>query len=82
MNRRPGALDQPRTAMFKFCVILSFGLALGYSYGWKDAQTHDKHVAERMIERIGGDNKENFSGDIDSHMSKDADSQASKADRR
>ena len=54
--------------MFKFALILSFGLALGYSYGWRDAQKHPKHVAERIIDRIGGDNKENFSGDIDGQM--------------
>ena len=56
--------------MFKFVVILSLGVAIGYGYGWKDAQKHDRHVAERVIERIGGDNKENFSGDVDKQMTK------------
>ncbi len=56
--------------MFKFLVILALGIAVGYSYGWKDAQTHTKHIAERLVERIGGDNKENFSGDVDGQMSK------------
>lgn len=56
--------------MFKFIVILGLGVAIGYGYGWKDAQKHDKHIAERLVARIGGDNKENFSGDIDKQMSK------------
>ena len=54
--------------MFKFIVILSLGVAIGYGYGWKDAQKYDKHVAERIVERIGGDNKEKFSGDVDKQM--------------
>ena len=56
--------------MFKFLLILAVGVALGYGYGWRDAQTHTKHIAERVVDRIGGDNKENFSGDIDSQLSK------------
>ncbi|MES2525083.1 MAG: hypothetical protein V4617_20460 [Gemmatimonadota bacterium] len=56
--------------MFKIAFILVIGIAIGYSYGWKDAQANTKHVAERMVERIGGDNKQNFSGDIDASMSK------------
>lgn len=56
--------------MFKFLLILGLGIAIGYGYGWKDAQVHEKHVAERIVERIGGDNKENFSGDVDGQMTK------------
>ncbi len=54
--------------MFKFLLILALGIAIGYGYGWRDAQTNTKHVAERIVERIGGDNKENFSGDVDAAM--------------
>jgi hypothetical protein len=54
--------------MFKFLLILSLGIAIGYSYGWKDAQIHTKHIAERLVARIGGDNRENFSGDVDKAM--------------
>lgn len=54
--------------MTKFLLILALGIAIGYGYGWKDAQTHDKHIAERIVERIGGDNKDNFSGDVDGQM--------------
>ena len=56
--------------MFKLLCILALGIAIGYSYGWKDAHLHEQHIAERLIGRVGGDNKEKFSGDIDTQMSK------------
>ena len=40
--------------MFKFILILGLGVAIGYGYGWKDAQLHEKNIAERLVDRIGG----------------------------
>lgn len=57
--------------MFKYLVLLALGVAIGYGYGWKDAKKHTKHVAERVLERIGGDSRELMSADIDRKM-KDA----------
>ncbi|MEO7997469.1 MAG: hypothetical protein ABI852_08495 [Gemmatimonadaceae bacterium] len=54
--------------MFKYLVILSVGVAIGYSYGWKDAQVNTQHIAERLVERIGGDNKKNMDADVDAKM--------------
>lgn len=54
--------------MFKYFLTLSIGIALGYSYGWKDAQVHSQHVAERLVERIGGDNRKNMSADVDAKL--------------
>ncbi len=54
--------------MFKYLFILGIGIALGYSYGWKDAQINTKHIAERLVDRIGGDNKKNMDADIDAKM--------------
>ena len=54
--------------MFKYLFILAVGVAIGYSYGWKDAQIHPRHVAERLVERIGGDNKKNLDADVDAKM--------------
>ena len=51
--------------MFKFFLILALGIAVGYGYGWKDAQVHEKNVAERIIDRIGGDNKDMMNSDAD-----------------
>ncbi|MEO7360812.1 MAG: hypothetical protein ABI120_10805 [Gemmatimonadaceae bacterium] len=54
--------------MFKYLFILSVGVAIGYSYGWKDAQANTHHIAERLVERIGGDNKKNMDADVDAKM--------------
>ncbi len=54
--------------MYKLLFILALGVAIGYGYGWKDAQTHDKNVAERIVEQIGGDNRALVSGDVDAQM--------------
>ena len=51
--------------MFKFLCILALGIAIGYGYGWKDAQVHEKNVAERLVDRIGGDNKGLMNSDAD-----------------
>ena len=66
----PSRRSNPTTAMFRFLLILGLGVAIGYGYGWRDAQKHTKHVAERLVERIGGDNKENFSNDVDGQVVK------------
>lgn len=51
--------------MFKFFVILALGIAIGYGYGWKDAQVNVKNIAERMVDRIGGETKDMMSSDAD-----------------
>lgn len=56
--------------MFKYSLILGLGVALGYSYGWKDAHAHQQHVAERLLEQIGGDSKDKVNGDIDAQMNR------------
>ncbi len=56
--------------MFKLLLILGLGVAIGYSYGWKDAHLHDQHIAERLIGQIGGASRSMVSGDIDARMNK------------
>ncbi len=51
--------------MLKYLVILAVGVAMGYSYGWKDAQANTKHVAERVLDRIGGETRERMGNDVD-----------------
>jgi hypothetical protein len=58
--------------MFKFIFILALGVAIGYGYGWKDAQKNTKHVAERILDRVGGESRELVSADVDSKF-RDAD---------
>lgn len=54
--------------MFKYLLLLALGVALGYSYGWKDAQVNKKHVAERVLERIGGESRDLVAADADKTM--------------
>lgn len=51
--------------MFKFFLALVFGVAIGYGYGWKDAQAHEKNAVERLVERIGGESRVMVGNDID-----------------
>ena len=51
--------------MFKYLVILAVGVAIGYGYGWKDAQSNEKYVAERVLDRIGGAARERMGNDVD-----------------
>lgn len=56
--------------MFKLILILAVGIAIGYNYGWKDAQVNAKNVAERMVDQIGGANRDQqkAGADIDTKM--------------
>jgi hypothetical protein len=56
--------------MFKYFFVLALGVAIGYGYGWKDAQANDVNVAERLVARIGGDTKGKMSTDVDATMRK------------
>ena len=51
--------------MFKLLLVLAVGVAIGYVYGWRDAQQHDRNVAERLVERIGGQTRERMGNDVD-----------------
>ena len=52
--------------MYKYLFALTTGIAIGYGYGWHDAQEHDKAVAERVIERIGTVVRERMSNAVGS----------------
>lgn len=54
--------------MFKYLVILAIGVAIGYGYGWKDAQENEKNVAERVVDRIGGETRARMGNDVDTRM--------------
>jgi len=54
--------------MYKFILILSLGVAIGYSYGWKDAQKNHRHVAERVLDRVGGKSRDFVASDVDKQM--------------
>lgn len=51
--------------MAKLLLVLLLGLVLGYAYGFRDAKTHERNIAARMIDRAGGSNRDNFNNDMD-----------------
>ena len=51
--------------MYRYLFALTTGIAIGYGYGWHDAQEHDKAVAERVIERIGTAVRERMGNTVD-----------------
>ncbi len=51
--------------MFKYLLILAVGVAIGYGYGWTDAHANEKNVAERVLDRIGGETRERMGNDVD-----------------
>lgn len=57
--------------MHKFLFALVVGVAIGYGYGWKDAKAHERHVAERLLERIGGETRDRMGNDIDTRYGMD-----------
>jgi hypothetical protein len=54
--------------MFKYLVILAVGVAMGYGYGWKDAHANEKNVAERVLDRIGGETRDRMGNDVDTRF--------------
>ncbi|MCU0635785.1 MAG: hypothetical protein MUE41_13000, partial [Gemmatimonadaceae bacterium] len=57
-----------RPSMLKYILVLAVGVAIGYGYGWQDAQTHEAHIAERFVQQIGGEVKGEVDGSVDSRM--------------
>lgn len=54
--------------MYKILLFLAIGVAIGYGYGWNDAQVNEKAVYERIVDRVGGSNRDRVSNDIDARM--------------
>ena len=55
----------------KYVFILAIGVAIGYGYGFSDAKVHRKSVVTRIVERVGGSNRDEFTNDIDDRMAKE-----------
>ncbi|MFL5578284.1 MAG: hypothetical protein ACJ79S_20210 [Gemmatimonadaceae bacterium] len=54
--------------MFKVILILAVGIGIGYAYGFSDAQTHEKNVVTRLVERVGGSSRHSYNNDVDAQM--------------
>lgn len=56
--------------MFKLLLMLAIGIAIGYNYGWNDAQVNTQIVYGRLVDQIGGSNRDLVSNDVDSRMAR------------
>jgi hypothetical protein len=54
--------------MFKFVVVLVIGIAIGYFYGFGDAQKNEENVVTRVVERVGGSSRGKYATDVDKRM--------------
>jgi hypothetical protein len=54
----------------KYVIILAVGVAIGYGYGFSDAQVNKKTIVSRIVDRVGGSNRDEFRNDIDGRMDK------------
>lgn len=52
----------------KTLLILAVGVGVGYTYGFKDAQAHRQMIVERVINRVGGSNRDSYKTDVDAAM--------------
>jgi len=52
----------------KVLLVLAVGLALGYSWGWRDAQLHDEDVVTRLVHQAGGKTRASVRSDADHTM--------------
>lgn len=51
--------------MMKYILLLTVGVAIGYTVGFRDAQVNNRTIVSRVVERIGGSNRANFDNDLD-----------------
>lgn len=56
--------------MLKYVILLVIGICVGYSLGFQDAKQHDENVVARVVDRVGGSNRENMKTDVDAQMDK------------
>ncbi|MEO7964573.1 MAG: hypothetical protein ABIT38_11785 [Gemmatimonadaceae bacterium] len=56
--------------MFRYLLVLSIGIAAGYTFGFKDAKEHEQSIVTRTVERIGGNARGEYANDIDGQMDK------------
>ena len=54
--------------MFKFAFALVVGISIGYFYGFDDAKKHDENVVTRVVDSVGGSNRDKYRTDVDKQM--------------
>ena len=56
--------------MLKYVILLVIGICVGYGLGFQDAKQNDLNVVARLVEQVGGSNRENVKSDVDAQMDK------------
>jgi hypothetical protein len=51
--------------MRKVLVLVAIGVALGYTWGWRDAQMNEKDVVTRIVSQVGGSTRADLKNDPD-----------------
>ncbi len=54
--------------MFKIVLVLGIGFAAGYTFGFDDAQEHDKPYLTRTVEKVEGWSRGKYNQDVDGSM--------------
>ena len=54
--------------MLKYVILLVIGVCIGYTLGFQDAKQNDQNVVARLVQRVGGTNRENMKTDVDAQM--------------
>jgi hypothetical protein len=52
----------------RYILAIAIGVCAGYTYGFTDAQHYDKPIVTRIVDRVGGKDRENFMNDADRKM--------------
>ena len=54
--------------MLKYVILLVIGICVGYTLGFQDAKQNDQNVVARLVQRVGGSNREHMKTDVDAQM--------------
>lgn len=53
--------------MRKALILIAIGIAVGYAWGWRDAQVNDDDIVTRIVSQVGGSTRADLRNDPD-HM--------------
>ena len=51
--------------MRKALVLVVIGVAMGYAWGWRDAQINESDVVPRIVSQVGGSHRADLKNDPD-----------------
>lgn len=54
--------------MKKVLFLIAIGVAVGYWWGWKDAQVNQEDVITRLVQQAGGKTRASIKSDADQTM--------------